>query len=403
MGEAGAWSYILVSFLATLGLLFSAQLFFSRENALPSKSLAAVLFCFSIIGVNYGLISTNFFVKYPQFWRAPAFVSLVLPVFSYKYVVSVLRQQYRFSYWDSLYLIPAILYCFNFYPFFVLPKTEKVQFISMMLENKRMISLEIEGVLPRGWGIRFRLFYGMAFSIGQFYHLFNHKKMLFGNIELFQQNKEIFRWLIYYTCIIFMSYGFILIWQWMQFNSANDFYIPMTFTIGGSISFICVYLFFKPNILYGLAGFGFNSKEKIVVGNFSATTMKENENEVGLTFTADQQQNFHNLIETHFISYHPFTKVGYKIRDLSAEIGLPIYILSAFINQAYGKNFNEFVNDHRIEYISTKILSSPDYAKLTLEAIANLAGFNSRTSFIAAVKKKTGQTPSAYFFNDARN
>jgi AraC-like DNA-binding protein len=93
-----------------------------------------------------------------------------------------------------------------------------------------------------------------------------------------------------------------------------------------------------------------------------------------------------------------FTKSGYKIKDLSNELGLPVYILSSFINQEYAKNFNEFINDFRIEYISNKLKSSPDTANFTLNAIAKSAGFNSRTSFISAVKRKTGKTPSIYFF-----
>ena len=51
MGEAGAWSYIILAFLVTLGLLFSVVLFFSNDK-LPSKCLASVIFCFSVVGAN---------------------------------------------------------------------------------------------------------------------------------------------------------------------------------------------------------------------------------------------------------------------------------------------------------------------------------------------------------------
>ena len=72
-------------------------------------------------------------------------------------------------------------------------------------------------------------------------------------------------------------------------------------------------------------------------------------------------------------------------------------MLSAFINQAYGKNFNEWVNENRIMYLRQLLQQNPDYRKYTLEALGKLVGFNSRTTFIAAVKKTTRQTPSEFF------
>ena len=38
-----------------------------------------------------------------------------------------------------------------------------------------------------------------------------------------------------------------------------------------------------------------------------------------------------------------------------------------------------------------------DFHRYTLEALGKMAGFNSRTSYITAIKKRTGKTPSAFF------
>jgi AraC-like DNA-binding protein len=72
--------------------------------------------------------------------------------------------------------------------------------------------------------------------------------------------------------------------------------------------------------------------------------------------------------------------------------------LSAFINQEYRKNFSEFINDIRVSYLVDLIQENPEYLnKYTLEVLGQMAGFKSRTTFILAVKRKTGKTPSEIF------
>ena len=69
--------------------------------------------------------------------------------------------------------------------------------------------------------------------------------------------------------------------------------------------------------------------------------------------------------------------------------------LSAVLNNAVGKNFYEFVNYYRIEEVK-RLLLSPDNGHLTIEAIANQAGFKSKSTFNAAFKKQTGMTPREF-------
>jgi AraC-like DNA-binding protein len=70
-------------------------------------------------------------------------------------------------------------------------------------------------------------------------------------------------------------------------------------------------------------------------------------------------------------------------------------VLSAAINQAYGKNFNDFVNTYRVEAVK-KMLNDESVQHLSLLGIAYECGFNSKSTFNRAFKKATGVAPSAY-------
>ncbi len=69
--------------------------------------------------------------------------------------------------------------------------------------------------------------------------------------------------------------------------------------------------------------------------------------------------------------------------------------LSKFINNEYHKNFNTFINTYRIKE-AQKFIISPAYENYTLDAIADLAGFKSRSSFYSIFKSVTGVTPSFF-------
>ena len=60
-----------------------------------------------------------------------------------------------------------------------------------------------------------------------------------------------------------------------------------------------------------------------------------------------------------------------------------------------GGRFNDFLNKYRIEYITKKI-NKTYLTNFTMEAIANEAGFASKSSFNLAFKKFNQCTPTEY-------
>jgi AraC-like DNA-binding protein len=91
----------------------------------------------------------------------------------------------------------------------------------------------------------------------------------------------------------------------------------------------------------------------------------------------------------------PFLSLGYNLRDLGADLGIPYYHLSAFINQWLGMNFNEYMNQFRIRYCQQSVKNG-QADHLNLRGLAHHCGFSNRNTFTSAFKKYTGLTPSVY-------
>jgi len=70
-------------------------------------------------------------------------------------------------------------------------------------------------------------------------------------------------------------------------------------------------------------------------------------------------------------------------------------VLSKVINQGFGQNFNDFINDYRIAAVKQK-LQAGEYKTQTLLGIAYDCGFNSKATFNRAFKKATGVTPKEW-------
>jgi TolB-like protein/AraC-like DNA-binding protein/Tfp pilus assembly protein PilF len=106
---------------------------------------------------------------------------------------------------------------------------------------------------------------------------------------------------------------------------------------------------------------------------------------------ADYKAKLLQLIETEKTHQNP----ELTLRSLADQLGIHPNQLSWLLNDCFGKNFNEFINHYRVEAFK-KLAVDPENAKLTIMAIANDCGFNSKTVFNTYFKKETGMTPKEF-------
>lgn len=85
--------------------------------------------------------------------------------------------------------------------------------------------------------------------------------------------------------------------------------------------------------------------------------------------------------------------------NVAKKIGTNTSYLSKVVNTHYGKNFNTYINDLRINYAVIRLKNDVFFRGYSIQAIAEELGYKSADSFTKYFKKDTGLNPSFYIKN----
>lgn len=86
------------------------------------------------------------------------------------------------------------------------------------------------------------------------------------------------------------------------------------------------------------------------------------------------------------------------LTDLAKKLETNASVISKTINQGFQMNFNDCINNYRIEAVKNSFANG-EHKKSTLLGIAYDCGFNSKATFNRAFKKNTGTTPKEFLSN----
>lgn len=91
-----------------------------------------------------------------------------------------------------------------------------------------------------------------------------------------------------------------------------------------------------------------------------------------------------------------FLKQECNSYNVAKKIGTNTTYLSKVINNHYGKNFNTYINDLRINYAIVRLKNDVFFRSYSIQSIAEEVGYKSADSFTRYFKKDTGLNPSFY-------
>lgn len=94
-----------------------------------------------------------------------------------------------------------------------------------------------------------------------------------------------------------------------------------------------------------------------------------------------------------FESTKKFTNKDMSLSTLASQLNTNTKYLSEVINRHKQKNFNAYINELRINYITEKIKTDPNYINYKVSYLAEESGFSSHSTFTTVFKSIVGVSP----------
>ena len=381
-------------FIGSIFLVFvTIYMLLFTKNAAKSYSDYVLSFlllvhCWSVI--LFLILYSEYILLFPHVFKTGLPLNFLIAPLSYLYVRGVLYNEKKFQTRDLVHAIPFVIVFINYIPFYLLPVNEKLIVIQNSLNYWPDTFKYQAGFLPENFSILFRLILAIIYLLLQWNLIFSYKKV-HKESSIQVQINNVLKWLklftITSTVIFFGIIGFMLTVFFLPSYYDDDLLMQIpSLLVSVGFFVMAAYILTHPEILSGLPFVKYKEVPSGVVNDKNYRLPYINED-----YKVEMEKIVH-----FFETEKPFLNKELNINQVSVALDIPSRELSFIINNHFGQRFNDFLNKHRIEYITKKI--NKEYlSNFTIEAIASEAGFASKSTFNLAFKKHHQCTPSEYF------
>ena len=388
------------------GIFTSFILIYYLSSLNRSNIFLALFFlcCNLVVMVYYGLHFSK-----DLFWEGFCFVnwlplSYLLGPLLFYYVKTTLADNNTLKKWGWLHLLPAFLTIINCLPFTTLPFEQKAKIaheIVNVTENYSLnfIFVSFEFIL---FSRSLHLLIYSILSIGYFYNFSRATLKKFNNRP--SNHSIVKRWIYLLSFIqIIISinsighmttlYGYFF--SVFGVSSSKIFSEKYYFEIcGGGFFLQNIFLFLFPKILYGNVSYTIEKGKDNIIEDIKSSLPKKIKEVTGI-------QDIENTI-LEYLQNTPYIQKEFSLSQMSFDLKIPERFLSNYFNKELNISFSEWRKNLRIDYVC-KMIEQGKSKHLTIQAIAENAGFASRSKFIDAFKERKGVTPSAFIKSSLMN
>ncbi len=364
---------------AAQGILFSIGLFARPDNSVSNKLLGTWLLCASTQLVMLFLFEREAYLSFPHIIGITRAFPFLYGPFFYLYTRSLTRGEIHLAGKQYLHFLPFVLFALYLVIFLVNNTGEfKIAFHQGRVEGHLASVVDLAN-----WAFVIHGFVYIYFTLRL---LQEHRRTI--NAYFSNTDKIRLKWL---NTLAFWQ---ILTWVIL--------FVIIYLAIGEGVQFS-----FTPNapvflsVVIQLCIIGYFGQRQPVI--FNEDSIQE-ANPIAVKIAAKYDRSALTDTEADEIVQRLATVMGKEklyldseltLSQLANHLGISKHNLSEAINARLRLNFYDCVNRYRVEEVK-QLISDQEYSHFTLLAIAEEAGFKTKSTFNAMFKKFTGMTPSAY-------
>lgn len=113
------------------------------------------------------------------------------------------------------------------------------------------------------------------------------------------------------------------------------------------------------------------------------------------SLSEEELDHWKDMVQSLMLDERLFENPRLTLADLAEGLNTNTKLISTVVNRGFQMNFNDYVNQFRIDAVKNKILEG-EHLKQTLLGVALESGFNSKATFNRAFRKITAQSPKEY-------
>lgn len=392
-------SYLIDSFfsISLFGFIFTSA-FLVRRKPMAYYFFISVYFIYvTSLFVNLS-ITNGLIIRLPHLYRIVSPLQFLFGPLCYLFCRTTLRPYQKFRQKDLLHFIPFLLATIGLIPIFMLSGAEKLEFIY----NK--------GVYPSPWYkpdtfglsyvvvLRIKFLFFLGYLVFMWKMLFDFKK--FATKELQSNNRVLIAWLYFDTILqSFLGVAIFASAIWANYFE-NTTFVQMALVCVEIIA-SAFFLIARPQLLQGLLfedailfsgaqrpdyhGYKVKQANSVQADGDSMNFGQQITIEKG--GDEDLKTEIMTRIEQYIQLNQPFLDPEFSLSDLSMALALHSRVVSQAIKSTLGMGFPEYINKIRFVYLEELLGKRAEILEFSIDALAKMVGFSSRSGFYKAFKK----------------
>ncbi len=341
------------------------------ERKLPNRLFAIFLILTAMDVSAWIVMGSDLAGSWPDAARS-SLGALQMPVFVGFFVTS-LYSNVRLKWRDCVHLVPFLVMLLLTLPGGQLPWVTDETVASP--DSRTLYMTQVE------------LVFGLIVSHVQYYtYIVAAIVILLRFRSRFQQmfadsRSEIFRWLSQLLIVSIYAHTLTLVRSFVSFGTMTSLFQGLQLSgaliVLSVVTWVTLKALLHPEIFRGIDG-------------TSSIPLKREAKPTSDTRSLSAEKK---RLVTHMDGTRPYLDPELNLKTLADQMAFTPRELSELINLEFGVHFFDFVNGYRVDAAKVMLTDQPERTVLD---VLYAVGFNSKSSFNTAFKKRTHMTPSAF-------